>query len=71
MNTSNIPVHIHYVSASGREQRFTLQDTLFLGRDFGCDVTMEDLRASRRHARFYTNDEGVWVEDLNSSNGSF
>ncbi len=71
MKTSDSPIHIHYVSASGREQRFTLQGPLVVGRDFGCDVIMEDLRASRRHARFYTDEDGTWVEDLNSSNGSF
>jgi predicted component of type VI protein secretion system len=40
-----------------------------LGRDQGCDITIDNLGVSRRHARVYRQDEKWHVEDLGSQNG--
>jgi predicted component of type VI protein secretion system len=41
-----------------------------LGRSSRCDERIDDLRISRRHCTFSVRDDRVWVEDLNSQNGT-
>jgi DNA-binding NtrC family response regulator len=42
-----------------------------IGRDAPCDVQVRDRSLSRHHARIATSDNGIWLEDLGSTNGSF
>jgi predicted component of type VI protein secretion system len=42
-----------------------------LGRDESADITLNDPAVSRRHARLYRSKDGVWLEDLGSTNGSY
>jgi pSer/pThr/pTyr-binding forkhead associated (FHA) protein len=43
-----------------------------LGRDGGSDLALEDDEfASGRHARIDPRADGVWIEDLGSTNGTF
>ena len=42
-----------------------------VGRTDAADVVLAEDSLSRRHARFQWSDEGVWVEDLGSTNGTF
>lgn len=53
-------------------QRWTIQDTLVLGRDPSCDIviTTSDKQVSRRHAQLKLKDDGVWFKDLGSKNSS-
>lgn len=44
---------------------------LVLGRDPGCDIRLDGLQISKRHARFIRTAAGVAVEDLRSTNGVF
>jgi hypothetical protein len=44
---------------------------LVIGRALACDVTIEDSYASGRHARLYDRDGHVYVEDMNSTNGTY
>jgi pSer/pThr/pTyr-binding forkhead associated (FHA) protein len=41
------------------------------GRDLANDITTSEPEVSRRHARFLVREEGVYVEDLGSTNGTF
>lgn len=41
-----------------------------VGRSAQADVSVDDQRMSRKHARFVHRDEAWWVEDLDSSNGT-
>ena len=44
---------------------------LLIGRDAkSCDLHMNDPSVSRRHARFFTEQGTLWVEDLASANGT-
>ena len=53
-----------------RGHRFTLSDVLTIGRDEDCDISMPgDSYMSGRHARIETRADGVWIVDLNSTNG--
>ncbi len=61
------------VEIRGREndgRRFPLTDDgLLVGRSASCDVTFSSREVSRRHAYFYPDAQGCYVEDLGSKNG--
>ena len=44
---------------------------VILGRELNNDVPVPDPEISRRHARFITRADGVYIEDLGSTNGTF
>jgi pSer/pThr/pTyr-binding forkhead associated (FHA) protein len=54
----------------GRE--FELGIELTIGRAAGCKIALpDDTFVSQLHARVFRNDEGAFVEDLGSTNGTF
>ena len=60
-------------SGSNSGARFELneKEDNFLGRDWECRVVLNDPQCSRKHARVYANEDGWWIEDNGSSNGTF
>ena len=53
-------------------QRIELvQRSLLIGRDPSCDLVINDVEVSRRHARLIAQSGGYAVEDLGSTNGTF
>ena len=48
-----------------------LKDAIVIGRALEVDIVLEDDRASRQHARISTSEQGVILEDLNSTNGTY
>ena len=55
-------------SPSG-EQTISIDRTIVVGRDPSCDVPIDSVRVSRRHAEFSPTPTGVLVRDLGSRNG--
>ena len=51
-------------------QRVPIADGLTIGREDGCNVCLQDPKASRHHARIIVEGSVVEVEDLGSSNGT-
>ncbi len=51
------------------ERRLTEGSTI-LGRSDQADVTIKDASISEQHARLIVTPDSVWIEDLNSSNGT-
>ena len=52
--------------------KIDVETSIVLGRDADSDVSLDgDDYASARHARLETRPDGVWVEDLDSTNGTF
>ena len=47
------------------------QEEVFLGRDLSNDIPISDPEISRRHARFMMKADGIVIEDLGSTNGTF
>ncbi len=41
-----------------------------IGRDETCDLQLDDGSVSGQHARFFTSEDQLWIEDLGSSNGT-
>jgi pSer/pThr/pTyr-binding forkhead associated (FHA) protein len=52
------------------KQQFT-QPQIMIGRDTNCDVAMMDEALSAHHARLTHHHGQWWLEDLNSTNGTF
>jgi DNA-binding NtrC family response regulator/pSer/pThr/pTyr-binding forkhead associated (FHA) protein len=50
--------------------RFAFERDILVGRASDCHVRVMDGRASRRHARFVIDEDGVRVDDLGSRNGT-
>jgi predicted component of type VI protein secretion system len=42
-----------------------------LGRHPECDLSLFSRQVSRRHCQFFRRGEEIWIEDLNSHNGTF
>ncbi|MEO7673743.1 MAG: FHA domain-containing protein [Pyrinomonadaceae bacterium] len=47
------------------------KNSLTIGRDDKCDIRLDGLQISNRHARIFQSGTGVVVEDLKSTNGVF
>ena len=51
-------------------QRWALEDTAIIGRETECDIIIPSRQVSRFHARITINDNGIFLEDLASKNGT-
>jgi predicted component of type VI protein secretion system len=57
--------------ASGEERLVPLEEpSLTIGRDAQCAITVQSTFVSRRHARIEQREDGVYLVDLGSRNGS-
>lgn len=64
-------VHI-YPTGPTMGCRYPLSDqTVVIGRGDDCDIKLTDHSVSRRHARIEPRNEGYFVSDQNSTNGTF
>lgn len=62
---------LHITLADGRTRRHRLGPVpQVIGRDPQCDIPIDDLSASRQHARLSLGPSGYFVEDLGSKNGT-
>lgn len=66
------PIELKFEAQAGQpeEKRFYLPE-FFIGRDPVCDCLLEDETISSKHARIFYRQNQWWVEDLDSSNGTF
>ncbi|MBS2031559.1 MAG: FHA domain-containing protein [Deltaproteobacteria bacterium] len=60
-----------FLTPDGAENQFELAGELKVGREQGNDVVLPEGGLSRNHCRFYEDGGQIWVEDFNSSNGTF
>lgn len=51
-------------------QQWMLRESLVIGRENTCDIVIPDRQVSRHHARLTFQKEGVYIEDLESKNGT-
>lgn len=53
-------------------RRFPITGSMTIGRSAECDISLGVAHLSRKHARLWVEEGGhLWVEDLESSNGTF
>jgi hypothetical protein len=69
-NTSEYPFLIAQ-GGSLQGQRWLIKSQLVIGRDNQCEIVVPDRQVSRQHARVTYTKEGVYLEDLESKNGTF
>jgi pSer/pThr/pTyr-binding forkhead associated (FHA) protein len=62
---------IEFIEGPESGRRVQLDRVVELGREVPGGVSTSDPQMSRRHARFVPGNDGVVVEDLGSSNGTF
>lgn len=55
--------------SNGRQTPVTAE--LLIGRHSDCNLQLGEGQASRRHAKLVLADDGAWLEDLGSANGTF
>lgn len=55
----------------GRPKTYSIEDEVIIGRDKGCQVVITDTYASQFHARVFKRDDGVFIEDMGSTNGTY
>jgi hypothetical protein len=64
-------VNVSWSDLKGTGQSATFHSNFVVGREPDSPVHIDDRRVSRRHAQFFPEQGGWWVEDLASSNGTF
>ncbi len=50
---------------------FDLAAVSRIGRSAGCEITLDDTYVSQLHAQLSVTDDGVIIEDLGSTNGTY
>jgi two-component system response regulator GlrR len=68
--TRSLP-RLEWADHGGANRTVTIERRCVLGSAPHCDVIIVDPTVSRVHAEIEPRDEGVWVRDLNSRNGTF
>ena len=67
-----IGITLHVKIEAGKESvRHFTQTEMVLGRDANCDLSIMDEALSAHHARVTYHHGQWWLEDLNSTNGTF
>ena len=57
--------------ASATGEKMELTGDVSVGRSTDCDLVVSEGQPSRQHARITVEADGVFVEDLDSTNGTF
>ena len=64
--------HLTVVEPVGMKGRsYDLGEELTVGRAAGCQITLDDNYVSQLHARIFSRDGMIFVEDLGSTNGTY
>ena len=68
--TPTLSLHFKIAEVNESVKHFT-QPEIMIGRDTKCDLSMMDEALSAHHARLTHHHGQWWLEDLNSTNGTF
>jgi ABC transport system ATP-binding/permease protein len=62
---------LHYALSNGPWEQVPLEyGEYVMGRSGECDIILEETNISRRHARLEVGEDGLWIMDLGSANGT-
>lgn len=68
----NSDYFLEIIEGPDKGQSFSLYDTdVFIGRHGQCQLVLHDPEVSRRHLKIAHGENGWWLDDLGSTNGSF
>ncbi|PKO16861.1 MAG: hypothetical protein CVU39_06490 [Chloroflexi bacterium HGW-Chloroflexi-10] len=62
---------LYLVDQPDEEPTEIKQPDALIGRDLNCKIHIRDETVSAQHARLYLADQNWWINDLNSTNGTF
>ena len=65
------PEKVTVVGADGKPRTFDLDEELIIGRADKCHVVITDPYASQVHARIFRRANGIFIEDMGSTNGTY
>jgi ABC-2 type transport system ATP-binding protein len=65
------PVTLAIIEGSEQGHEFSVEDSAVIGRDPDADITIADDEISSRHANVMAVEDGIAIEDLGSTNGTF
>ena len=65
------PITLKYADEEGEKVDFFNRPSIILGREPTCDCIIHDRSVSARQARMSYHHSQWWVEDLDSTNGTF
>lgn len=65
------PGNLFGLQAKAGGEPHVVSESMSVGRDPSSDLVLSSGKASRRHARVYVEEGALWVEDLNSTNGTY
>lgn len=51
-------------------QKWNITSDIFIGRDQSCEIMIDSRQVSRQHAKIFHNNEGFFIQDLQSKNGT-
>ena len=57
--------------SSGARFELSPNEKNLLGRDWQCKIMLNDPQSSRKHAEVFKDEDGWWIKDNESSNGTF
>ena len=63
--------HLVIVSGPNEGRDFDVSGSTVIGRDPSSGIVLDDAESSRRHASFHAESDGLRVEDLGSTNGTY
>ena len=68
-----VPAYLVLKAGSKTNSRFELkaEEKTLMGRDWDCQIVLKDPQSSRIHAEVFKNEDGWWIKDNKSSNGTF
>lgn len=62
---------VKFTDEQGEKIQVITHPVAMIGREMDCDIPVSDHAVSSRQARFSYHQNQWWVEDLNSTNGTF
>jgi pSer/pThr/pTyr-binding forkhead associated (FHA) protein len=69
---SNVSKLVVLAPKERKGETFALDSEVMIGRSTSCRFALEDdTFVSQLHARAHRDDQGAWIEDLGSTNGTF
>lgn len=72
LTTQAVPtLTITFLDVERRDQREYRTNEIIIGRDPSCECVISDETVSARHARLSYHHKQWWLEDLNSTNGTY
>jgi FHA domain-containing protein len=65
------PDRLTVVGPDGKSRTYEVDEELIIGRADKCQVIISDPYASQIHARIFRRSNGVFIEDMGSTNGTY